>query len=191
MVVDGAKAFLEAWNLVQSNKTCKASQPQKDRWEKPPQDWYKLNVDAAINSTSRATGLGCILRNSRGEFVAARETKWYGCYQSKLAEAISIREALLWLKEMQFDRVLVETDALLVIQGLKDHDSNSSFGLILEDICKIANDFDCISFAFVKQSANMVAHKLAREPVFIADCREWVDAAPLFISDVILLDISN
>ncbi|XP_031093123.1 uncharacterized protein LOC115997669 isoform X1 [Ipomoea triloba] len=171
-VVDSARSFLEAWSTVQKPNHSPRSHSAHERWKNPPEGRLKLNVDAAINSNFKATGLGCILRNSFGEFVAARGQNWLGCYQPKLAEAISVREALKWLKERNFDNVIVETDALLVIQGLKDSDFNSSFGLILEDIRKLASVFNCISFVFVKRSANTVAHKLAREAVFYADCRE-------------------
>lgn len=149
-----------------------------------------MNVDAAMSMDTKVTGFGCVIRNDKGEFLAAREQKWHGCFNSKVAEAISIREALRWLKEKKIDNILVETDALLVIKGLKVLDLNSSFSLILEDIRKLANDFLCISFSYVKRSANMVAHKLAREAMFIADCREWSGVAPPLISDVILSDIS-
>lgn len=111
-MVDSARSFLEAWSTVQKPNHSPRSHSAHERWKNPPEGRLKLNVDAAINSNFKATGLGCILRNSLGEFVAARGQNWLGCYQPKLAEAISVREALKWLKERNFDNVIVETDAL-------------------------------------------------------------------------------
>nr|GMC92116.1 uncharacterized protein LOC109155154 [Ipomoea batatas] len=163
--------------------------PQNDlsRWRKPPPGWVKLNVDVAINKGLNSTGLGFILRNEDGNFLAAKEQKWSGIFQPREAEAISIREALKWIKVMNVDRVQIETDALLVIQGLNNPKLISSFDLVLEDIRKLANDFQCISFMFVKRSANTAAHLLAREAVFIADCIIWASLPP-FLYDVLTLD---
>lgn len=123
-------------------------------------------------------------RDAAGSFIAAREESWKGLLTPKLAEALAIRSSITWLKSRRCDAVQIETDALLVFQGLHSDSLASSFDLVLEDVRKIAKDFSNISFQFVKRSANMEAHKLAREAVFIAGCREWNSFPPSIISDV-------
>nr|GMD88427.1 uncharacterized protein LOC109155154 [Ipomoea batatas] len=184
-VVEGARSYLEAWSTVQQINRSPNLQPSQMKWTKPPHGWLKLNVDAAINKELKTIGLGFILRNDNGRFVAAREQMWQGLYNAKEAEAIAVREALSWIKELNIDYVQVETDALLVIQGLQKNSCVSSFDLILEDIHKLASHFLCISFMFAKRSANSAAHLLAREAVFIADCIVWVTTPPLCLYDII------
>lgn len=107
-----------------------------------------------------------ILRNSDGHFIATKEQVWHGNYQPKEAEAICMRKALKWLKEMKIDYVHIESYALLVIQRLTNYNLVSSFDLVIEDTCKLANEFQSISFSFVKRSTNTAVHLLAREVVF-------------------------
>ncbi|XP_031127768.1 uncharacterized protein LOC116029864 [Ipomoea triloba] len=191
-VVDGARSYLEAWTRIHESIITPSSQNDLSCWRKPPPGWVKLNVDAAINKGLNSTGLGFILCNEDGNFLAAKEQKWseeIGPTRfTSEAEAIRIREALKWIKVMNVDRVQIETDALLVIQGLNNPKLISSFDLVLEDIRKLANDFQCISFMFVKRSANTTAHLLAREAVFIADCIIWASLPPSFLYDVLTLD---
>nr|GMD20329.1 uncharacterized protein LOC109155154 [Ipomoea batatas] len=179
-MVEGARSYLEAWSTVQQINRSPKLQPSQIKWTKPPHGWTKLNVNAPINKELKTIGLGFILRNDNGGFVAAKEKMWQGLYNAKEAEALAVREALSWIKELNIDHVQVETDALLVIQGLQKNSCISSFDLILEDIHKLASHFRCISFMFAKRSANSTAHLLAREAVFKVDCIVWATTPPLY-----------
>nr|GMC47455.1 uncharacterized protein LOC109155154 [Ipomoea batatas] len=55
------------------------------------QDSQSGTLQYANDRNTKATGLGFILRDSNGEFVAAMESRWKGYYHPKLAEAIGIR----------------------------------------------------------------------------------------------------
>nr|GMC95347.1 uncharacterized protein LOC109155154 [Ipomoea batatas]GME13682.1 uncharacterized protein LOC109155154 [Ipomoea batatas] len=120
-----------------------------------------LNTDAAIASQDKKVGLGFIIKDSAGSFVAIVATNCLGDFHPKLAEAISIREALKWLKARSMDYVQIETDSLLVIQGLNNGSKVFYFDLMLEDIRVITNDFNHISFSFVKRFANMAVYEVA------------------------------
>ncbi|XP_019161452.1 PREDICTED: uncharacterized protein LOC109158087 [Ipomoea nil] len=68
----------------------------EEKWSKPKCDFLKLNVDAvAIEKQRGCMGLGCVLRNDRGQFVAARGVQWKGVYSSKEAEAVAIKVSQL------------------------------------------------------------------------------------------------
>lgn len=49
-------------------------------WEHPPQNWFEVNVDAALNSDKQISGFGAVIRNSTGNFlaVAIKISKFYG-----------------------------------------------------------------------------------------------------------------
>nr|GMD72664.1 uncharacterized protein LOC109162712 [Ipomoea batatas] len=183
--------ILEAWRNVHD--------PDKDttnivclvRWKRPPQGWLKVNVDAANDQQSKVTGLGFVLRDYEGSFVAAKIEKWQGLYHPKAGEAIGIRETLKWVKKMGLDHIQVESDAMLVIQGLSNNACISSFDLVLDDIREKARNFSSVSFSFVKRSANTAAHLLAREAVFSADCREWIHDPPSFLLHALALDANE
>lgn len=53
----------------------------------PPQNMFKINVDATISSKNHRACLGAVVRNSFGKVVAV------GFYQSLFNESVSFAEA--------------------------------------------------------------------------------------------------
>ncbi|KAH9681143.1 putative reverse transcriptase/RNA-dependent DNA polymerase [Citrus sinensis] len=51
---------------MESSKAERAKQ-----WKPPPKNWYKANVDAAIENQRQRVGLGVVVRNDNGDIVAA------------------------------------------------------------------------------------------------------------------------
>ncbi|XP_073138172.1 uncharacterized protein [Henckelia pumila] len=132
-------------------------------WRKPPPHFLKCNVDAAIFNDPPRMGFGCLVRDEHGSVVAASHGCIFGISDPTLAKALSIREALSWLKELNLSNLIVESDALLVIQALKNKASDiSSLDLIVEDCKSLVSDLHSCSFVFVRRSANQAVHLLAR-----------------------------
>lgn len=120
-------------------------------WERPKLGWVKCNVDAAIFSSQGKIGFGCVLRNSEGVFLIARCAGMAGNFGAREAEALGIREALSWLKGLQFPSVIVETDCLLVFQALVEEFSRSNgFGLIIDECRALAKSLGEVQFSFVQ-----------------------------------------
>lgn len=63
---------------VNIDKSRRTQQPRK-RWNKPPEDWVKINVDATCQAQG-SIGLGCVVRDARGEFIRARSVKGEKCH---------------------------------------------------------------------------------------------------------------
>lgn len=80
-------------------------------WKKPAKGRLQLNTDAAIHAGSRTTSFGWVIRDHEGSFVPAKSVCMEGVCQPKEAKALSLREALSWLKEMEIDDEDVEMDA--------------------------------------------------------------------------------
>lgn len=125
-----------------------------------------------INVNRGMMGFGCVIRDSNGKFVAAKGIPWIGVFQLKEAEAMSIREALSWLKKLNLEFVKVETDVLQVYNGILVESINFVLGFMLDDIKEMARGFSHLYFNFVKRSANRVAHLVAREAGSLPDCME-------------------
>lgn len=92
-----------------------------------------------------------------------------------LAEAIAIKEALNWAKEMAWYPIVVESDCLFVVQLIRSATPmRSRLGNIIEDCRDLVSQFNNIKLQFIKRSANMEAHALARVshmyPDRIFDC---------------------
>ena len=100
-------------------------------WSPPAPGFVKYcNVDASIFHHAESIGSGFIIRNDRGEV----DKRAYGLKDPFVAEALGCREALSWLKNAGLQRVVVESDCLLLVQAVNSHEENSSYaGLIVED----------------------------------------------------------
>lgn len=81
-------------------------------WQKPLQGWLTCNVDAAVKLHESNSSFGCVLRNDDGIFVAAYGGKLEGIVDPKIAEAMTFREALSWLKNRNSSQVYIELDCL-------------------------------------------------------------------------------
>lgn len=110
-----------------------------------------------------------------------------GVYSPKEAKAVAIREALSWLKNHNVEKVQVEFDALLVVQGMLLDEEESSFDLIIHDVKELLHHLAHSQLSFVKRSANQIVHTLTRESVYRLDRREWVSSTPSFICNLLFL----
>lgn len=90
-----------------------------------------------------------------------------------LAEVVGVREALSWVKNKGWLGSVVETNCLAVIQAIRCSSTTLSYlGRVQDeykDLLSQLNERDT-TLIFVKQSANKVAHYLARHSSFITDC---------------------
>ena len=78
-----------------------------------------MNVDAAVDPNKSFIGCGSILCDVEGNFISARVALIQISLLPNEAEAMSMREALSWLKHMQLPRVIVEMDSQMVYKALK------------------------------------------------------------------------
>lgn len=151
-------------------------------WERPKFGWVKRNVDAAIFSSQGNIGFGCVLRNSEGVFLTARCAGMAGNFGAREAEALGIREALSWLKGLQFPCVIVETDCLQVFQALVEEFSGpNGFGLIVDECRALAKSLGEVQFSFVRRSTNLAAHSVARAVGSMSGPQEWNFVPPLWL----------
>jgi ribonuclease HI len=158
-----------------------------ETWAKPETDFLKCNVDASFSSAPRFSGYGCVVRNDSGTFVSCMHGPLQGASSPYMAEALSVREALSWLKNNQVTNVIVESDCLNVISALNKSKSDSShLGLVLNDCRTLAMGFNHCKFCFAKRSANSVAHCLAKAAYSATGLVEWSDHPPTCIVEDII-----
>ena len=76
---DRANFATSKWNEAQRvrlrvNDTVCHLQRQPALWERPVDGMLKLNVDAALFLAKGLVGVGCVLRDSTGSFIATKAT---------------------------------------------------------------------------------------------------------------------
>ena len=74
---------------------------------------------------------------------------------------LSVYEALSWIKQLHLFKVIVELDSQMVFTALRSTVAASSPFAMLITACQIlASSLVNVIFAFVKRSANLVAHSV-------------------------------
>nr|POE58151.1 putative ribonuclease h protein [Quercus suber] len=159
------------------------------QWKPPHPDTVKVNFDDAIFSTHSSASLGMIIRDPASLVLAALSQKIPLPTSMETVEVIATRRALLFARELGFERVLVEGDSEVVINAIKEKSLISSdWGHILRDIHALSYSFSGISFLHVKRSGNSVAHHLARRS-FCNPLLVWMEEVPPNIVDVYNQDL--
>ena len=117
-----------------------------------------------------------------GNYVAAKNEIFVGPLEPDLAEGMCCKEALSWVKNLGFIKVVIELDAQQLIQALHNSDRDYSyFGALVNDCKILSKDLSECSFVFTKRLANHVAHVLARAVGSRTDRGVWLYNPPSFI----------
>ncbi|KAL8119150.1 hypothetical protein AgCh_016602 [Apium graveolens] len=134
-----------------------------DSWVKPKKDEVKVMVDVAIFKEQNRYGVGMLARDDERAVVQGRSDSYEGVVRPEFAEAMSVKEALSWVKCMAWQGVTIESDCLGVVQAIRSKVTMTSpFSSIIMECRRLIAELN-IELFFIKRSANMAAHLLARE----------------------------
>ena len=99
-----------------------------------------------------------------------------------LAKALSYMEALSWIKALNLNKVIVETDSLMLIQAFSDSvDNFFYFGSIMGDCQILAQNLIDVSLVHVRRLANLTAHSLVKVVCFESDQENQSYVFPLYM----------
>ncbi|KAL8101079.1 hypothetical protein AgCh_033092 [Apium graveolens] len=132
-------------------------------WAKPHFDEVKILVDAAVFEDQGKSGIGLIARNHDGYLLTTKIRTFEEVMNPSLVEAIAIKEALSWAKDVGWNSVIIESDCLVVVQMIRSAAPlRSRIGQVIEECRQLVRDFNNFKLYFVKRSANVLSHELAR-----------------------------
>ncbi|WOG89983.1 hypothetical protein DCAR_0209224 [Daucus carota subsp. sativus] len=194
-VVAAAKQNLTQWILAQSRSSHTLLQPQVKGdggtiWVKPQPNTVKVSVDAAIFEDKEEVGFGLVARDSEGSLIQAKAVSHTELLDPVLAEAMAVKEALSWIDEMQWPATTLESDCQIVVQAIRSvTPMRSRFGGIISECRILMQHLNNVELFFVKRSANMVAHQLARESYFLSDRSFDRCSIPRSVKDCIEADL--
>jgi hypothetical protein len=100
-----------------SRSTALAVRNEKS-WNPPPRNFLKLNVDAHLRGDEQ-WGFGMVLRSSDGRCIGSATRVIKGWGDATLAEAVGIREALIWINTQKLQRVIIESDADVIVKAIQ------------------------------------------------------------------------
>ncbi|KAK1618547.1 hypothetical protein QYE76_024064 [Lolium multiflorum] len=98
-------------------------------WSPPPEGTIVINMDAAMFSASSRTGVGVVVRNHKGEFLAAHSQLLDETMTPEIAEAHAIRCVVSLARDEGWNRIVLASDCLAVIQRIKAPERDRSLPL--------------------------------------------------------------
>lgn len=158
-------------------------------WKAPLPCQYTCNIDMAVLANG-SYSLGMIIQDSQ-EMCCTGCLTQPSFYDPQLREALDFWKVLSWIKTFSFFPIHMETDCLVVVQALKAEVlSDFSYCSFLIFNCKVPlNELQYVSYEFIRKSANVVAHIIARAVNSILDF-EWI-CPPYFLYDILTFHLNN
>ncbi|KAF5447347.1 hypothetical protein F2P56_032905 [Juglans regia] len=159
---------------------------QNVNWSPPPLHVWKINWDAAVDKAKCKVGIGIIVRNHTGSVVATSRLNRPLYPDPALAEAIGALEAARLCHHLGLTNIILEGDALQVIQAINSRSENwSSTGMIMEDVKGQLSTFESWSAIHIRREGNKAAHELAKNALVTSTSSLDVDCIPSCIINFI------
>jgi ribonuclease HI len=163
----------------------------RQRWCKPNPRHLKINVDGSFHSDSHAGSIGAVVRDYKGEFIAASTVFLPYILSPAVAEAMAMREGLSLANRMGCTNVIMESDSTETVDACNGTEAWwGESAAILADCVDLASLLNSVSFQHCPREANEVAHDLARDSFASKNSSSWVDKPPDFIICKLLNDVT-
>ena len=163
-------------------------QSTRDTWHPPP-SVFKLNFDAALFSTLNNFGFGAIIRNEKGEVMAAMVAKGPEVFCIEEAELLECRKAIEFVVDAGFSKLVIEGDNSSVMKAISamqvDH---SMLGNVIGDIHHLIGNLQWVRTECIKRRGNRVAYELAQFARNISHDLFWMEDVPPIAREALYQD---
>ena len=132
------------------------------RWEKPLAGWKKLNTDGSCVGRTGKAGCGGIIRDENGDWVAGF-VRHIGLTNSFVAELWGLRDGLILCCDLNIPCVIVEVDAKVVVDVLKNTSYvNNVVSPLLDDCRQLVARLHQVQINHCYRQVNRCADLLAK-----------------------------
>jgi hypothetical protein len=107
----------------------------KLKWQAPLEDFVKVNGDIIMDRSTRKISIGVIFQDCKEKVLAILPAPKDYIVDHGIAEAIAVLRATIFCKELGHQWVVLEGDALQVVQTLRKEDKNlSKYSHLIENL---------------------------------------------------------
>lgn len=106
------------------------------------------------------------------------------------AEAIGLKEALMWVKDLQLSHCIFQSDSKSLVNACNGMIGEAYFDTIVNDCVQLLKHINQVQLEFVYRYVNSVAHMLAKATHSMSGLGEWNVTPPDLIYDVLQSDFS-
>ena len=166
---------------------------KQDRWEPPPINMYKINIDGSFNKDTGKAGWGFLARDSRGQFLEGGCSNLIRVAGPLQAEALAALHSLERVYQLGMARIILETDTTDLVKGLTSEDLDMSVdgGLFIQIREIINNYFDHCEIRHCPRGCNKVADRLATHGASMVGSGSTVfmSQVPSFVTSLVSGDL--
>jgi hypothetical protein len=164
---------------------------RQKHWRRPAMDFFKINSDGSFFPESGEGGWGFVIRDHLGCVTRAGASRCAYLMDAYHSEVIGCREGVRAAVEMGMQKLVIETDSLLLKMALE---SNSfalapTGGLLYDIKCTLNDSVSSWSCSFCPRECNKVAHAMTAQ-----GCKyphgtvlNWIDT-PSGVEDLVARD---
>ena len=121
---------------------------------------YKTNYDEAVFEGLEEAGIGVIVRNDRGEVLAALSEKIPYLGSVSLVEVLAARRAIQFFMELGITQSIFEGDSEIVYKAFKISDVGQfSIGQFVKDIMSMVGSLRTFSFSHTRRQGNICSFR--------------------------------
>ncbi|CAL8169219.1 unnamed protein product [Prunus armeniaca] len=161
---------------------CYAPQP----WTKPCAGSLKINVDGSWTAGNTYGGVGILVRDSNGKFVAGRALHVDNVFSALQVEAMAAREGAILAVEGDFNNAIFESDSLQIVSAIRSSSvDRSNVGPVVEDTKALLTQITGDDFTHIRRVANGAAHRLARYASHTGTMTTWFEEPQDLLVDVL------
>ena len=126
-----------------------------DVWKPPPNSVFKLNFDAVVFVEAKRTGFGAIMRNDKGEVMAAMSVGGPQVSSSEEAKLLACRKAVEFATDVGFSKLVIEGDNSNVIKALSSSSVDQSLlGNVVDDVRHLVCGMHWVNFSCIRRGDN-------------------------------------
>jgi ribonuclease HI len=133
------------------------------RWQKPVDNFIKINSDGAFLADTGEGGWGYVIRDGEGEVISAGAGKLSHLKDAPQAEIRACMQGAKAAADLGMGKVILETDSLILVRAMMDNSYRLALigGSILELQNFIADNFICSKVVYVPRICNKADHAIA------------------------------
>ncbi|KAJ4720548.1 Ribonuclease H-like domain containing protein, partial [Melia azedarach] len=142
-ISDGAFEIIQYYKLAHFCPSSSVSQViiSNLHWCPPKEPWYKLNVDAAVNLKGGLVELGAVVRNTKGEVMAAATWSHTFPEDVEFVEALAVYEGLKLARSVGLCPLVIESDCRNVVELIMEKTkSYCEIGWLVAEIQALIKD---------------------------------------------------
>lgn len=158
------------------------------RWEKPEENWIKVNVDGAANMTAGKAGAGGLIRNAYGCWIAGFCAS-IGKASNVAAEMWAMIHGLRIAWEMGYRSLILETDSRTGLELIRQAPVESPhYNLILTIQNLLSRDWEC-QIKHTWRDGNVCADHLAKQSLGMQRGLEYLRDPPHTLRELLRQDV--